>query len=519
MILQRKCILIVLDGWGIGHEDDSNPIYVQKPKNIEYIKKHFPTGSLQASGISVGLPWGEEGNSEVGHLTIGAGKVIYQHYPRITMTINDGSFFKNPALMKAIDHTKEYESAVNVIGLLGGGSVHSSLEHLIALLKLMKTHSVKNVNLHLFADGKDSAPRSVRQYLNELNKTTKELGIGKIASITGRYYAMDRAERWELIEQTYKVLTGQKQEIPTIESAIEENYASGFDDEFIKPTLLARDAAIKSNDALVFFNFREDSIREICEAFTIPQFTHFTKTPLENLHVVTFTHYASHIPSFVAFPAQTIENPLGKILSEAGVHQVRIAESEKYPHVTYFFNGLNEPPYENEYSIIIPSEKTAHHDEHPEMMSEEITKRLLQGITDPSFSFIFVNYANSDIIAHSGNYDAALKAVDSLDIQLGRIVEACLKEDVTLVITADHGNLETMIDSATSRIETKHNPSPVPFYLVDKRFKRENTNTMINKSENQSVGTLADVAPTVLEIMGIPQPISMTGQSLLKSIT
>lgn len=514
----RKCVLIVLDGWGIGHSDDSNPIYIRNPKNIKYIKENFPIGSLQASGIAVGLPWGEEGNSEVGHLTIGAGKTIYQHYPRITMALQSGDFEKNKAILNAINSSLEKKTALHILGLLGGGIVHSSIDHLIALMHLAKKKGVQNLNLHLFADGKDSAPRSVEIYLNKIQKIIDETKIGRIASLIGRYYAMDRDERWELIERTYDILIGKA--VPakkTAKEIIKNTYDKGLNDDFIEPSLLIPEGAIKNNDSVIFFDYREDSIKEICQTLADANFNHFPIQKLD-LTITTFTNYSSKIKTQVAFPPEEIIDSLGKIISDNNLIQLRLAETEKYPHATYFFNGLKETPFTNEYRVIIPSRKTAHHDEAPEMMSKEITNRLIQAIEGQGFDFIFVNFANSDVIAHSGNYDAALKVVDIVDEQIGKIINLCLEKDITLIITADHGNLEVMIDIATSRVETKHDPSPVPIYLIDKRYKRTNNTQSIKQKETQSLGSLADIAPTILEIMNIKKPESMTGQSLLKDL-
>ena len=514
----RKCVLIVLDGWGIGSSDDSNPIFIANPKTINYIKENFPIASLQASGIAVGLPWGEEGNSEVGHLTLGAGKIIYQHYPRITMAIQNGDFEKNEALLKTIKSARDTNKALHIIGLLGSGIAHSSIDHLIALMRLAKKEGITNLNLHLFADGKDSAPQSVKIYLNKIEKVIDEVKIGRIASLSGRYYAMDRDEHWELIEKTYDVLTGKAPVKKDLETIIKNTYSKGFNDDFLIPSLIVEEGVIKDGDSVIFFDYREDSIKEICEALTNPSFDHF-KTEKLNLAVATFTKYSSKINSLVAFPPEEAEDPLGKIFANNNSIQLRIAESEKYPHTTYFFNGLKEVPYLNEYRVIIPSRKTPHHDQFPEMMTKEITDRLIQAIEGKGFDFILVNFANSDVIAHSGNYNAALKAIESIDNNIEKIMSTCFLNDTTLIITADHGNLEVMIDPLTSHIETKHNANPVPFYIVDKRYQRKNTASLIKQREREPLGSLADVAPTILEIMNLPKPPSMTGQSLLKELT
>lgn len=511
--MRRTCVLLVLDGWGIGKKDISNPLNTQKPENIEKIRLGFPSGSLQASGIAVGLPWEEEGNSEVGHLTLGAGMVLYQHYPRITIAVRDGSFYKNEALLGAANHAKTNGSRLHFVGLLTAGNVHASFIHLQALIELAKREKVPDVALHLFADGKDSPPKSARALLEKLGAA--EL----VASISGRYYAMDRDRYWDRTERTYRALTGEGEAAESAEAAINAAYARNLTDDFIPPARIGtKPRGIKSGDAVVFFDFREDSMRQIAEPFLKPGFDAFQITPLQNIYVASMTRYEERFTNPVAFPPQKVEVPLGKALSDAGKIQLRVAETEKYAHVTYFFNGYKDPPYKNEYRVLIPSKNVPRHDEHPEMMAKEVADRVIQAIEEGGYDFILANFANPDIIAHTGNFEAALKTIQVVDQNVGRIAKSVLAANAVLIITSDHGNVERMLDPLLGTPETKHDPNPVPIYLVANEFARPRDASDVKQSERISIGTLADVAPTVLELLGVPKPKEMRGQSLLPSL-
>ncbi len=530
---KRTVVLIILDGWGMGSADESNPIHAVNPQNINYLKANFPSGSLQASGISVGLPWGEEGNSEVGHLTLGAGKTVYQYYPKITLAIRDRSFFKNEVFKNAFTHAKKNNSAVNLIGLLSAGNVHSSLEHLEALIQFAEEEKVSKLNLHLFTDGRDSPPTSAMELL-------KKIPIDRLASLSGRFFAMDRDTHWERTKKAYDVLTGGGPLIETsnIEVHLRETYDRKFNDEYIEPTLIGpasadsasvatsakgaasagkpENRAIKDGDALIFFDFREDRMRQIASPFVLKSFNNFPVKTYENLYVATMTPYDDDFKVPAAFEPEKVQNPLGKVLADNGKTQLRLAETQKYPHVTYFFNGLKEESFQNEYRVLIPSPPTIRQEEHPEMMALEITGRLLESIEEKIFDFILVNYANPDMIAHTGNYNASVKAVRVIDEQVGKITENCLRNNAFLIITSDHGNIERVFNPQTGMPETQHDPSPVPIYLVAPEFKRIKNDQQIHESERGSVGVLADIAPTVLELMGVPKPAEMTGQSLVR---
>jgi len=511
--MKHAVVLIILDGWGIGPRNETNPIHVVGPKNFKWLEEHYPMTSLQASGISIGLPWNEVGNSEVGHLTLGAGRVIYQHYPRITIAIQDKSFFENKVLKDACAHAKEHNSALNLVGLLTKGHVHAAIEHLEALIELAGKEGVSQVKLHLFADGKDSPPKSVIKLLERLPQE-------KFATLIGRYYAMDREENWNLTEEAYNCLTrtGGTVVSGNLGEILEQTYKKGFLEESLPPLRFGgEEKNIQENDAVVFFNFREDSMRQLTEAFVEPDFDNFPRIQFKNLSLVTMTPYKKAFKVPVAFPPTDIPNPLGEVLSDNGMTQIRIAETHKYAHITYFFNSYREEPFKNEYRVLIPSEQTPHPATHPAMMAPAITDRLTEAMREGAFDFILVNYANADTMAHTGNYEAALEAVRIIDEEIGRVLKTMEGLDITLIITADHGNIEEMINPETGRMETQHDPSPVPLYLVGKKYKaRKFSNWEI--LEQETIGILSDVAPTILEIMGLSKPREMDGKSLLRNI-
>jgi 2,3-bisphosphoglycerate-independent phosphoglycerate mutase len=508
---KKIAILVVLDGWGIGKEDESNPIFIAKPPVFEWLNANYPVTSLQASGIAVGLPWGEIGNSEVGHLTLGAGKVVYQYFPKITMAIQDGSFFENSVLKAAFAHARENNSAINLAGLLTKGNVHASLDHLLALIKMAHEENVTKINLHLFADAKDSPPHTLETFLQELPREDW-------ASLVGRYYAMDRNGQWRLTQTAYEVMTGQIGPIvqdPT--EIIQTTYTRESTEEYLPAIRFAEDKKIQDGDALIFFNYREDSIRQIAASFIKKDFAEFPVIRFQNLYVATMTHYDDSFDVPVAFPADNVEEPIGKVLSDAGLTQLRLAETYKYAHVTYFFNGLREPPFKGEYRTLIPSNTSPHPEEHPQMMAEAITDRLIEAIESRGFDFVLVNYANADAIAHTANYKAGLEAIGVINHQIERILKVADNPETLLFITADHGNIEEMIDLRTGTPESQHDPSPVPFYVVtqDMRGKK-----FVNSERlaAETLGSLADVAPTILQMMGIPKPQDMTGRSLLDGL-
>lgn len=503
--MRRTIVLLVLDGWGIGAHDKTNPIFIAEPPNINYLRANYRAGTLQASGIAVGLPWGEEGNSEVGHLTIGAGKVIYQHYPRISIAIRNRSFFKNAPLKAAFDLALKNQTAVNCIGLLTAGNVHASMEHVEALIQYARLAGVKKLNIHPVLDGKDSPRRSAGALVKKLQTIIEREKIGGVGSIGGRYYGLDRDLHLDRTKKMFDAITGASAtRASSIDAWLQKNYANKLEDEFIEPAIVDPSHVMQKNDSVIFWDFREDSIRQLAEMSQNAGFS-----------ITTFTEYAEKLKAAVAFPEERVEASLGKTLADHGKLQLRIAETEKYAHVTYFFNGLEETPNKNEYRVLIPSQNVARHDEHPETRAAEISARVVQSIQENGADFILANLANADMIAHTGNFDATRAAIGAVDRAVRRIYDACRAGDAILIMTADHGNAEQLVDPLTGVPETRHNPSPVPCYLIAKEFISVKNNLDAAKTEEVAVGTLADIAPTILELMNIPIPESMTGTSLV----
>lgn len=524
--MKKTVLLVILDGWGIGAHDESNPIFKVNPKNILDIKKRFPIGSLLASGIAIGLPWGEEGNSEVGHLTLGAGKILYQHFPRISLAVQDGSFFQNQTLKNAFTHAEKNNSNIHLVGLLGAGHVHSCFEHLTALLEFAKKENFDRIYFQLFTDGRDSPPRSAAGLLKNLEKIIQEKNRGTIASLSGRFYALDRAKHWDRTEKVYKILTGEGKTADNYQELLTETYDRNLNDDFVEPTIIdsprAREQGgnfIQDNDAVIFFEFREESPRQIVAAFADPNFLNFPVKKFSNLHIVTMTRYDEKFNLPVIFPPESINESLGKILSDNDKMQLRIAETEKYAHVTFFFNGYRKEPFPNEFHILVPSLNTPRYDQFPEMMAKTVTDRTIISIDEGSYDFILVNYANSDTMGHTGNYEAAAQTIKIIDQEVGRLLKAVLaRPDTIMIITSDHGNVERMLNPLTGLAETKHDPNPVPIYLVGKEFEKVKNEVEAQNEETRNLGTLADVAPTVLALMGLPKPKEMTGRNLLPSL-
>jgi len=515
--MKRTLTLVILDGWGFGKKDDSNPIHLAQLKTFKFIEDNFPYGALQASGISIGMPWDEEGNSETGHLTIGAGRVFYQHYPKITRAIENGSFFKNEVLKNSFAHAKKNNSTLHLIGLVGEGVVHSAFTHLTALLDMAKKEECSRVCIHVISDGRDGAPQLIATYIEKLEEEIKKYGVGVIATVIGRYYAMDRDKHWDRTKKTYDMLVCPEHvRITDIKNATKETYTKKLNDEYIEPTIINEAHPIKDDDSVLFFNFREDRMRQLVETFVNPEFSTFQTKKFQNLLLTTMTEYRNDFSIPVVFKREEIANPLGKVIADTDRVQLRIAETEKYAHITYFFNGLEEKPYSNEYRVLIPSKNVAHHEEHPEMMASAITDRVIVALNEGGFDFILVNYANPDIIAHTGNFDATVKAVRVIDVEMERLMNATLAQNHVLIITSDHGNAETLISTQTGQPETKHDANPVPFYLIGREFQKQNTYP--KPSRPPVIGLLSDVAPTILALMGIQKPKEMTGQSLLEQL-
>ncbi|MGB9763171.1 MAG: 2,3-bisphosphoglycerate-independent phosphoglycerate mutase [Minisyncoccia bacterium] len=521
MFLSKKICLVILDGWGIGKKDFTNAIYQAKTSNIDEIKKYYPMTTLQASGNAVGLPYNVAGNSEVGHLTIGTGQILYHYSIRILNSIKNKTFFENPQLKSVFEHVKNNNSTIHFIGLLSSNLVHSSYSHLLALLDFAQIMGIKKVNLHLFTDGRDSPPTSSVEMLENLIKELESKQLGQIATLSGRFYGMDRDKNYERTQKAYNAIVfGKGQNFTNPVQYLKDSYQQNITDEFIIPAVnknISFPTTIENNDGIIFFNFREERMRQLCEAFAFKNFDKFPLKLIENVDIATFTQYREDFPFKVAFPPQKINISLAKILSENNKRQLHLAETEKYAHVTFFFNGLNEKPHPGEYWIMIPSIKTLHLEDFPQLRAPEITTRLLQAFDENIYDFIVVNYANGDLIGHTGNIEAGIKAATIIDEMLGKIIPSGFKYDYTFLITADHGNLERMANPITGEIETEHDSSLVPFYLVDKRLRLTNPRSDfdIQNIENHSGGMLADISPTILSLFNLPIPKEMLGQSLL----
>jgi len=507
---KKPVMLMILDGFGLSDNLDGNAIRNSYKPNFDKLVNEYPHTTLKASGISVGLPEGQMGNSEVGHLNIGAGRIIYQELTRISKDINEGSFFKNEAFNKAIDNAKVNNSSMHLMGLLSDGGVHSHINHLKALITLCKDKGLKKVYVHCFLDGRDVLPSSAKTFIEELEAHMKAENTGKIATISGRYYAMDRDNRWERIQLAYNALVkgeGVKANNPI--EAIEMAYHDNKTDEFVIPTVILEDgnpiSKISNKDSVIFFNFRPDRAREITRAINDKVFTHFEREVLD-LTYVTMTQYDKTLENvIVAYDPESYNNTLGQYVSSKGLKQLRIAETEKYAHVTFFFNGGVEAPNPNEDRVLIPSPKVATYDLKPEMSAYEVTEEVLNRLNSNEYDMIILNYANPDMVGHSGVIEAAIKAIETVDICLGKVVNKILEMDGTLFITADHGNAEQMIDFSTGKPMTAHTTNEVPFIYVSKEA-----------TELRDGGILADIAPTMLNVMNLEIPSEITGKSLIK---
>lgn len=539
----KPVVLIVLDGWGLAPPGPGNAISLSKLETIPFLWHTYPHTELAASGEAVGLPYGEDGNTETGHITIGAGRVVYQDLPRISMAIKDGSFFTNDAFLAAIAHARTNASNLHIMGVLSDAGVHASRDHLYALLELIRRQgATSNVYLHIFTDGRDATPNSGERFAGELEDHLSALGLGKIATVMGRYFAMDRDRRWDRTEQAYRALT-EYDSFPTALSAvgaIRASYQRSVTDEFVEPTIIEGDdgkpfARVEDNDAIIFFNFRIDRPRQLTRAFVLPDFEtaqtphvfdpyavkyhhrhvvlieerakHFTRRVVrKNLFFVTMTQYEPNLPVSVAFPPQKVFAPLGSVLSDHKIRQLRVSETEKERFVTYYFNGMREVAYEGEDRLIIPSPSVPTYDLKPEMAALELTEQVLHRIAIGVYGFILINFANPDMVGHTGNIPAAIKACEVTDSRVGSIVKAVVQQGGTCIITGDHGNVEEML-GAEGTMDTEHSTFPVPFIMV-------NTNVQ-GYPQTLPKGKLGDIAPTILTHMNLPVPPEMIGKNLL----
>ena len=508
---KKPTLLMILDGYGISESESHNAVKIAETPYMDKLMKEYPCVKGYASGLAVGLPDGQMGNSEVGHMNMGAGRVIYQDLTKITKAIEDGDFFENPALLAAVENVKKNGSALHFMGLLSDGGVHSHNSHLYALLELAKKHDIEEVYVHCFMDGRDTPPESGFDFINELEGKIREIGVGKIATVTGRYYAMDRDNRWERVVMAYNALTkGEGDYFESASEGVKASYDNGVTDEFIKPVVITKDGCaltkIRENDSVVFFNFRPDRAREITRCFCDDSFSGFDRGERVKTTYVCFTDYDVTIENKeVAFRKEAIVNTLGEFLADNDLKQVRIAETEKYAHVTFFFNGGVEEPNKNEDRILVNSPKVATYDLKPEMSAYEVCDKVCEAISGGKYDVIIMNFANGDMVGHTGVEKAAVAAVEALDKCVEKIIELIKTVDGQAFICADHGNCEQMVDPETNEAFTAHTTNPVPFILV-------NADPKYTLSEG---GKLCDIAPTLIELLGLEKPVEMTGRSLL----
>ncbi|MCQ4294465.1 2,3-bisphosphoglycerate-independent phosphoglycerate mutase [Pseudomonas stutzeri] len=504
----KPLVLIILDGFGHSENPEFNAIHAAHKPVYDSLLARQPHGLISGSGMDVGLPDGQMGNSEVGHMNLGAGRVVYQDFTRVTKAIRDGEFFANPTICAAVDKSAAAGKAVHILGLLSDGGVHSHQDHLVAMAELAAQRGAEKIYLHAFLDGRDTPPKSAQHSIELLQGTFTRLGKGRIASLIGRYFAMDRDNRWDRVQQAYELIVDGKAEYRSdyaVDGLIAA-YERGESDEFVKATTIGEPVRVEDGDAVVFMNFRADRARELTRCFVEPGFKEFERARAPQLaEFVMLTQYAASIPAPSAFAPEALTNVLGEYLANNGKTQLRIAETEKYAHVTFFFSGGREEPFPGEERILIPSPQVATYDLKPEMSAPEVTDRIVDAIENQRYDVIVVNYANGDMVGHTGVFDAAVKAVECLDSCVGRIVEALDKVGGEALLTADHGNVEQMEDVMTGQAHTAHTCEPVPFVYIGKR------NVSIRAG-----GVLADVAPTMLTLLGMPVPSEMTGRSIIE---
>ncbi|MFH0874183.1 MAG: 2,3-bisphosphoglycerate-independent phosphoglycerate mutase [Candidatus Komeilibacteria bacterium] len=521
----KPLVLIILDGWGIAPPSRANAISLAKTPNLDAYMNKYPTMSLQAGGESVGLAWGEMGNSEVGHLSIGSGRILYQSLPRITRAIFDKSFFANPAFLAACEHVKKNKSKLHLLGLVSSGGVHSFNEHLYALLELAAEQKIDQVYIHAFLDGRDTPYNSGSNFMAKLKDKIKQIGVGQIATLVGRFYAMDRDNHWERIVEAYKALVnGEAKNYATdAVQAIEASYSKQIYDEQLEPTVITNEAKqplakIQDGDAIICFNFRADRMREITKALILPGFDKFPREYMRNLFYVSMTEYEKDLPLQIAFAPEKVQTPVAKVISDAGLKQLHIAETEKYAHVTYFFNGGQEKMYPDEDHVLIPSLKVASYDQKPAMSTREITNRVIQEIREVKYDFIVANFANPDMVAHTGNLQATIEACEIADDCIGKIVDVVLSYDGAIIITADHGNAEALFNLQTGEIDKEHSNTPVPCIFVGRQWEGKNVAGGVTGTDLSSMissGVLSDVGLTIIKILGLKKPPEMTGTSLI----
>ncbi|MDP3900275.1 MAG: 2,3-bisphosphoglycerate-independent phosphoglycerate mutase [bacterium] len=522
----KPVLLVVLDGWGIAPFYSGNAISQTKLPNYESLIARYPATILSAAGEAAGVPWGAMGNSEVGHLNLGSGRIVYQDLPRINKAISDNSFFDNSALKGAIENTKINNSKLHYLGLISTGGIHAAIEHLIALLAFASEHKLKQVYLHLFLDGRDMPYNSGRQLVMDVEKKIVEYKIGKIATLSGRFYAMDRNNHWDRVKKTYNAIALGKCDkfFATPGEAIEYYYSKKVYDEEFVPSVITNNnkpiATIDDKDSVVFFNFRSDRARQMSKVFVLPDFDKFERMKkFDSLYFVTMTEYEKNLPVHIAFPPETIKNTLGQVLSDSGLKQLRIAETEKYAHVTYFFNGGAEEAMLGEERVVIPSVNVESYADEPKMSAPEIFLALKKALSNDKYDFILVNFANADMVGHTGDMDATIKGINFLDKILGDLTRIIIAKDGAMLVTADHGNAEEMFNMQTGSITKEHSTNPVPLLIINKSLEGQKLSRADISGADLSIlkpqGILADVAPTILKIMNIKKPPEMTGRSLI----
>jgi len=512
---KKPVCLIIMDGWGISDRKKGNAIYYALTSNIDYYTRIYPNTRLNAAGEMVGLPKGQMGNSEVGHLNIGAGRIVLQDYTKITQAIKNGSFYKNNAFLNAFDNVLKNNSSLHLMGCVSDGGVHSHIDHLKELMKMSVKNGIKNFYIHAFLDGRDVHPMSAKKYINDIENLINELNSGEIATISGRYFSLDRDNKWERTKKTYDTIVCRiGKEFNNAIEAIDYYYDKAITDEFIEPTCIkvkdSLQAKIKDKDSVIFFNFRPDRTRQLTSSLTLKEFKEFDRCKyLSNLFFVCMTNYDDKFNLPVAFPQEKVKNTLGEVISKHGLKQLRISETDKYPHVSFFFNGGIETPFPGEDRILIPTVPVKTYDLRPQMSAYELTEKVIEIINEDKYDFIVVNFPNADMVGHTGYMDSAITAVEAVDSCVGLIVNALIYSGGIAIITADHGNAEEMISPITKDIVTAHTSSQVPFIICD-----EDYDSLRDDFENLK---LADIAPTILEILGIPKPEEMTGESLIKN--
>lgn len=528
----EKIVLVVLDGFGVATYSHGNAVALANPEAMNGMIARYPALTLLASGPVVGLPWGEMGNSEVGHLNMGAGRIVGQDLPRINKSISDRSFFSNDVLLAATDHVKKSDSSLHLLGMVSDGGVHSSQEHLFALLGFAAEQNVKKVYIHIIADGRDSNQKAIMESVHKLNRKIKAIGIGEVATICGRFYGMDRGGHWDQTDAVYRSLVfAEGEQAETIEDAILNNYNQHIYDEMIPPTVITKEvdgeltatATVADNDAVIFFNFRPDRAVQLTQAFvdiqTLPEQNQHRK--LDNLLFVTMTEYFHGLDVQVAFPAMNFENNLAEVLSKQGMKQYHTAEREKFAHVTSFFNSGKSEPFPGEDRVIVPSPtNNANYDERPEMSGANLTETLIDKVLNSDYQFYLANFANADMVGHTGNLDASIRAVIALDGFLEKIKRAVLKVGGLLIITADHGNIEHLLDAKTAEINKEHTTNPIPFIVIaaNLEYKKSKSKNYLTLSGMTPAGIVADIAPTILDFYGVDKPAEMDGVSLRSQI-